>query len=167
MLIDQVQVGVVFGKSHFFLFLQMRSYKKNKSSHPCLQVGYAISENITMNLMSKHEINEVWTSLKLNEAGLIPTVAIDVKSNEILMHAWMNKEAFENTLTTGEVTYYSRSRKKLWVKGEESGNKQFLIEMKLDCDKDTLLLKVDQKGNACHTGAHSCFDETLIWSKNE
>lgn len=120
-----------------------------------------------MNLMSKHEINEVWTSLKLNEAGLIPTVAIDVKSNEILMHAWMNKEAFENTLTTGEVTYYSRSRKKLWVKGEESGNKQFLIEMKLDCDKDTLLLKVDQKGNACHTGAHSCFDETLIWSKNE
>lgn len=120
-----------------------------------------------MNLLSIDEIKRVWSTLKLNDAGLIPAIAIDLKTNKVLMHAWMNKDAFEKTLSTGAVTYFSRSRNKLWIKGEESGNTQSLVELRIDCDKDTVLLKVNQKGNACHTGDHTCFDETLIWSKND
>lgn len=119
-----------------------------------------------MKILSIPEIHEVWSTLKINESGLIPAIAIDFKTNQVLMQAWMNKEAFEKTLSTGFGTYFSRSRNKLWVKGEESGNSQSLLELRIDCDKDTLLLVVDQKGNACHTGAHTCFDENLIWSKN-
>ena len=120
-----------------------------------------------MNAMSIDEIKRVWSSLKLNDKGLIPVIAIDGNSNQVLMHAWMNQEAFEKTLLTEVVTYFSRSRNKLWVKGEESGNTQSLIELRIDCDKDTVLLKVHQKGNACHTGKQTCFDEFLIWSKND
>lgn len=120
-----------------------------------------------MKLMSIPEIHEVWSTLKINESGLIPVIAIEYKTNKVLMQAWMNKEAFEKTLNTGVGTYYSRSRNKLWIKGEESGNSQSLVELRIDCDKDTVLMMVEQKGNACHTGAHTCFDETLIWSKND
>ena len=119
-----------------------------------------------MKLLSLPEINQIWSTLKLNDSELIPAIAIDFKTHDVLMHAWMNKEAFEKTLTTGLVTYFSRSRNQLWIKGEDSGNTQSLLELKLDCDKDTVLVVVEQKGNACHTGSHSCFDETLIWSKN-
>ena len=120
-----------------------------------------------MKLMSIPEIHEVWSTLKINESGLIPVITIEYKTNKVLMQAWMNNEAFEKTLNTGVGTYFSRSRNKLWIKGEESGNSQSLVELRIDCDKDTVLMMVEQKGNACHTGAHTCFDETLIWSKND
>ncbi len=89
--------------------------------------------------------------------GLVAAVAQDYASGEVLMLAWMNREAIEQTLDTGDATYYSRSRKRLWVKGETSGNYQRMRSMSLDCDGDAVLLKVDPAGPACHTGARSCF----------
>jgi phosphoribosyl-AMP cyclohydrolase len=100
---------------------------------------------------------EMLASLKLNDQGLIPVVAQDHKSKDVLMLAWMNKEALVLTLDSGNVTYWSRSRQKLWRKGESSGHTQRLIEARLDCDGDTLLLMVEQKGPACHTGEPNCF----------
>jgi phosphoribosyl-AMP cyclohydrolase len=101
--------------------------------------------------------DELLASLKLNDQGLIPVVAQDHKSKDVLMLAWMNKEALTLTLDSGNVTYWSRSRQKLWQKGESSGHTQRLIEARLDCDGDTLLLSVEQKGPACHTGEPNCF----------
>ena len=95
--------------------------------------------------------------LKFNSDGLIPAIAQQHDSGEVLMMAWMNREAVAETLSTGRVCYYSRSRGKLWRKGESSGQVQTLQEMRWDCDADTLLLQVDQKGVACHTGRRSCF----------
>lgn len=95
--------------------------------------------------------------LKLNEDGLIPAIAQQHDSGEILMMAWMNKDAIEETLRTGQVCYWSRSRQSLWRKGESSGNEQKLVDFRLDCDGDTILLQVDQKGVACHTGRRNCF----------
>lgn len=90
--------------------------------------------------------------------GLIPAIVQEYRTGEVLMLAYMNAEAWEATLKTGKATYYSRSRKTLWVKGETSGNVQLVKEIRIDCDNDTLLLKVDQIGEAaCHTGYVSCF----------
>ncbi len=90
--------------------------------------------------------------------GLIPAIAQDYKSGEVLMLAYMNKEAWQQTLKSGKATYYSRSRNTLWVKGLTSGNIQLVKEIRVDCDADTILLKVDQVGGAaCHTGYPSCF----------
>lgn len=89
--------------------------------------------------------------------GLVPAIAQQHDTGEVLMLAWMNKEALEETLATGRVCYWSRSRRKLWRKGETSGHVQRLVEARLDCDGDTVLLLVDQTGPACHTGARSCF----------
>lgn len=96
-------------------------------------------------------------ALKFDAEGLIPAIAQQHDSGEVLMLAWMNREAIEETLATGRVCYWSRSRRKLWRKGESSGQVQRLVEMRLDCDGDALLLKVDQTGVACHTGRRSCF----------
>lgn len=90
--------------------------------------------------------------------GLIPAIAQDAQTGEILMMAYMNEESYRETLTTGRAVYFSRSRNKLWRKGEESGNTQQIKSVYLDCDRDTILLKVDQIGDAaCHTGYRSCF----------
>lgn len=90
--------------------------------------------------------------------GLVPTIAQDYQSGEILMLAFMNAEAWEATLSTGKATYFSRSRQSLWIKGETSGHHQIVREIRIDCDNDTVLLKVDQIGGAaCHTGHKSCF----------
>ncbi len=99
--------------------------------------------------------------LKFDEKGLIPVVVQEYGSNEVLMVAYMNREALRKTLETGQAHYWSRSRKKLWYKGETSGNYQIVKEILYDCDEDTLLLKVQQIGNACHTGHHSCFFRKL------
>jgi len=96
-------------------------------------------------------------ALKFDAEGLIPAIAQQHDSGEVLMLAWMSREAVEETLATGRVCYWSRSRRKLWRKGESSGQVQRLVEMRLDCDGDALLLKVDQTGVACHTGRRSCF----------
>ncbi len=90
--------------------------------------------------------------------GLVPAIAQDWETGEVLMLAYMNREAFEETLNTGRACYYSRSRSKLWRKGEESGNFQKVREVRVDCDRDTIVLKVEQVGGAaCHTGYRSCF----------
>ena len=100
--------------------------------------------------------------IKWNEQGLIPAIAQDWKSGEILMLAWMNQQAFELTVTEGRAVYWSRSRQALWRKGEQSGHVQELKELHIDCDSDTVLMKVEQVGGiACHTGRRSCFFRKL------
>lgn len=106
-------------------------------------------------------------SLRYDSAGLIPVIAQEVGSKDILMMAWMNAEALARTLASGQMTYWSRSRQALWVKGESSGHRQALVEMRIDCDRDCLLALVRQVGPACHTNRHSCFytalrDETEV-----
>ena len=96
-------------------------------------------------------------SLTFNDAGLIPAIAQDATSGEVLMMAWMNAGAVAQTLATGRVTYWSRSRASFWVKGETSGNVQELVDFRVDCDRDCLLLMVRQSGPACHTNRRSCF----------
>ncbi|MBP07327.1 MAG: phosphoribosyl-AMP cyclohydrolase [Marinovum sp.] len=96
-------------------------------------------------------------SLSYNAAGLIPAIAQDETSGEILMMAWMNQDAVRQTLDSGRVTYWSRSRQAFWVKGESSGNTQTLVDFRIDCDRDCLLLVVRQIGPACHTNRRSCF----------
>jgi phosphoribosyl-AMP cyclohydrolase len=96
-------------------------------------------------------------TLSYNEAGLIPVIAQDAASGEVLMLAWMNAEAVARTLESHRVTYWSRSRQAFWIKGETSGHVQELVEMRVDCDGDAVLVKVRQTGPACHTGARSCF----------
>lgn len=105
-------------------------------------------------------------SLKYNSDGLIPAIAQDVVSGEVLMMAWMNMEAVERTLSSGKVTYWSRSRSSFWIKGETSGHTQALREFRVDCDRDCLLLKVEQVGPACHTNRRSCF-YTLVENGSE
>ena len=96
-------------------------------------------------------------SLSYNAAGLIPAIAQDETSGEILMMAWMNQDAVRQTLDSGRVTYWSRSRQAFWVKGESSGNTQTLVDFRIDCDRDCLLVVVRQIGPACHTKRRSCF----------
>jgi len=103
--------------------------------------------------------------LVFNEAGLIPAIAQAHDSGEVLMLAWMNQEAIDKTLATGEVHYYSRSRGELWHKGATSGHTQKLIELRYDCDKDAILLLIDQTGPACHTHRRSCFYHALRGGK--
>jgi phosphoribosyl-AMP cyclohydrolase len=96
-------------------------------------------------------------AIKPDAAGLIPAIAQQHDTGEVLMMAWMNAESLAETLATGRVCYYSRSRKALWRKGETSGQVQMLVDLRLDCDGDTILLLVDQQGVACHTGRRNCF----------
>ncbi|NVK02296.1 MAG: phosphoribosyl-AMP cyclohydrolase [Oceanospirillaceae bacterium] len=111
--------------------------------------------------------------IKWDDRGLVPAIAQDAETNEILMVAWMNAESLELSMREGRAIYWSRSRQKLWRKGEESGNVQLLREMRLDCDADVILLKVEQIGSvACHTGRRSCFyrkldDNSLTWETVE
>ena len=100
--------------------------------------------------------------LKRNDAGLVPAVVQQHDTGEVLMLGWMDDEALHRTLTTGRGTYWSRSRQEYWVKGETSGHHQHVVEVRIDCDGDTLLVKVDQEGPACHTGDRTCFDAGLL-----
>ena len=101
-------------------------------------------------------------TLRYNEAGLVPAIAQDVASGEVLMMAWMNQQAVAQTLATGRVTYWSRSRQAFWVKGETSGNVQELVSLRVDCDRDCLLMQVRQTGPACHTGRRTCFSTEVV-----
>ena len=121
------------------------------------------AKGISVNVLSS-TLN--FSDFKCNEAGLLPVIVQDYKTDEVLMLAWMNEAAFDNTLNTGMMTYYSRSRDEQWVKGETSGHFQYVKSMSVDCDKDTLLAKVKQVGAACHTGNRSCF-YTELFSKEE
>ena len=106
---------------------------------------------------SRFPLEHVLDALPWNSAGLIAAIAQQHRSGEVLMLAWMNRQALKETLATGQVCYWSRSRQQLWRKGESSGNGQRLIEARLDCDGDAVLLIVDQQGPACHTGRPTCF----------
>jgi phosphoribosyl-AMP cyclohydrolase len=108
--------------------------------------------------MSENWLNKI----KWSEGGLIPVVTQEASSNVVLMVAWMDRDALKLTVETGKAVYWSRSRKRLWCKGEESGHTQIVKEIYLDCDKDVLLLTVEQVGGiACHTGRHNCFFNKL------
>lgn len=96
--------------------------------------------------------------LKRNPDGLVPAVVQEASTGDVLMMAWMDDEALARTLATRKATYWSRSRSEYWVKGETSGHTQHVREVRLDCDGDTILMRVDQTGGACHTGDHTCFD---------
>lgn len=112
---------------------------------------------------------EAWLeAIRWDRDGLVPVIAQEAGSGDVLMFAWMNREALERTVSSGEAVYWSRSRRKLWHKGEESGHIQKVIELRMDCDNDVLLLKVEQLGDiACHTGRHSCFFHRLADGKWE
>ena len=102
------------------------------------------------------------SKVRFNEAGLVCAVAQQFDTHEVLMVAWMDAVALQRTLTAGRATYYSRSRKSYWVKGETSGHTQEVKEVRYDCDGDTLLILVDQVGAACHTGSRTCFDDRVL-----
>jgi len=102
------------------------------------------------------------SAVRFNEAGLVPAIAQDARTSEVLMMAWMNREALEKTLSTGKAHYWSRSRQNLWLKGETSGNFQEVVSVRFDCDGDTLLLHVEPKGPACHTGERTCFYRSIV-----
>jgi phosphoribosyl-AMP cyclohydrolase len=111
-------------------------------------------------LMSAHartRMSLTAPEFSLGTDGLLPAIAQDATTKQVLMMAWMNRDAYAETIRTGMATYYSRSRKKLWRKGEESGHRQRVLELRVDCDADTILLLVEQTGAACHEGYASCF----------
>jgi len=107
--------------------------------------------------MSELKCNITWEALKKNSDNMVPVIVQDNDTNDVLMLAYMNKEAYLETIKTGTMTYWSRSRNELWVKGLTSGHFQYLKSLTADCDLDTILAKVDQVGAACHTGSRSCF----------
>lgn len=111
------------------------------------------------------QLSTLLDSVRFNHDGLLPAIAQQHDTGEVLMMAWMNREALQETLTSQRVCYYSRSRNKLWRKGETSGQQQRLVSAALDCDGDALLLQVEQTGPACHTGRRSCFYLTLTASQ--
>ena len=102
-----------------------------------------------------------WADFKLNSDGMVPVIAQDYETGEVLMLAYMNEEAYNTTVETGKMTYWSRSRHELWTKGLTSGHLQYVKSLTLDCDNDTILAKVDQVGAACHTGNRTCFFKPL------
>jgi phosphoribosyl-AMP cyclohydrolase len=102
--------------------------------------------------------------LKRSAEGLVPAVVQQHDTGEVLMLGWMDDEALARTMRTRRATYWSRSRQEYWVKGETSGHRQHVREVRLDCDGDTLLVKVDQEGAACHTGDRTCFDADRVWT---
>ena len=141
--------------------------------------GYAINENAKELLPIKElcKNNDIavntfesalpWEDFKLNSDGHVTVVVQDYKTDEVLMVAYMNEEAYRMTLQTGKMTYYSRSRDELWIKGETSGHYQYVKSLTADCDKDTILAKVSQVGAACHTGSHSCFFNKIMEKEYE
>lgn len=102
-----------------------------------------------------------WADFKTNSDSMVPVVVQDAENDEVLMLAYMNEEAFETTLRLGKMTYWSRSRNELWTKGLSSGHVQYVKQLLIDCDNDTILAKVEQVGAACHTGNRTCFYRTL------
>ena len=112
--------------------------------------------------MAALEANISWEEFKKNSDGMVPVIVQDYKTDAVLMLAYMNKEAYEKTLSTGKMTYWSRSRDELWIKGDTSGHYQYVKSLTADCDKDTILAKVSQVGAACHTGSYSCFFHSIM-----
>ncbi len=135
------------------LFISQRDIDFNSFKDICVSQGIR---------MTSFESMMDFSTFKLNSDGLLPVIVQDYKTSEVLMMAYMNEEAFDHTIKTGRMTYYSRSRKEQWVKGETSGHYQYVKALTIDCDKDTLLAKVEQLGAACHTGNRTCFFQPVI-----
>ena len=135
------------------LFISQQDLNFDEFKHVCVREGIR---------MTSFESMMDFSELKLNADGLIPVIVQDYKTNEVLMLAYMNEEAFDHTIKSGRMTYYSRSRQEQWVKGETSGHYQYVKSMIADCDKDTILAKVEQIGAACHTGNRSCFFQQIV-----
>lgn len=134
-------------------FVSQKDFSLNDFKDKCME------QNISM---ATCECLMDFTDFKVNSDGLLPVITQNNKTGEVLMLAYMNQEAFEHTVKTGKMTYYSRSRKQLWVKGETSGHYQYVKSLTIDCDNDTLLAKVDQIGPACHTGKPTCFFQPVV-----
>lgn len=137
------------------MFISQRDMDFNSFKNICTLEGIK---------MTSFESMMDFSEFKLNSDGLLPVIVQDYKTNEVLMMAYMNEEAFEHTVKSGRMTYYSRSRKEQWVKGETSGHYQYVKTLTIDCDKDTLLAKVEQVGAACHTGNRTCFFQSVVGS---
>lgn len=137
------------------MFISQRDMDFNSFKNICTSEGIK---------MTSFESMMDFSEFKLNSDGLLPVIVQDYKTNEVLMMAYMNEEAFEHTVKSGRMTYYSRSRKEQWVKGETSGHYQYVKTLTIDCDKDTLLAKVEQVGAACHTGNRTCFFQPVVGS---
>ena len=122
-----------------------------------------MSSDVSTKVSADAKLSNDWLNkVHWDERGLVPVIAQEVFTNRVLMFAWMNREALQLTVETGQAVYWSRSRKKLWRKGEESGHTQIVREIRLDCDEDVVLIRVDQAGGiACHTGRHKCFFQKL------
>lgn len=125
-----------------------------------MELKHQLKENAIA--VNTYESSISWEELKKNSDGMVPVVVQDYKTQEVLMVAYMNQEAFETTVRSGRMTYFSRSRQELWIKGLTSGHFQYVKELQVDCDNDTLLAKVHQIGAACHTGNRSCFYRTIL-----
>ncbi len=134
-------------------FVSQREYNLQDFKVKCEEQGIK---------MTSFESMMSFSEFKVNEDGLIPVIVQHYKTGEVLMMAYMNEEAYETTLKTGKMTYFSRSRETLWVKGETSGHFQYVKSLTIDCDKDTILAKVEQIGAACHTGNPTCFFQSLV-----
>jgi phosphoribosyl-ATP pyrophosphohydrolase/phosphoribosyl-AMP cyclohydrolase len=129
------------------------------------EMGYVALKNLCAERgiqMNSFDSAMEFSDFVVDSSGLLPVVVKDYRSNQVLMMAYMNADAYEHTLRTGRMTYYSRSRKERWVKGETSGNVQYLKKLMVDCDKDALLAKVEQIGPACHTGTDTCFSQGIV-----
>ncbi len=149
-------------------FYKLYSYSKERFPEKIFDSAEALEEYLAEHPENTEDvIKEIpFSEFKLNSDGLIPCIAQDYESGEVLMMAYMNEESYNKTLETGLMTYWSRSRQKLWTKGEESGHFQKMISLTIDCDKDTILAKVDQTGPACHTGNPTCFFTPLAIKDN-
>lgn len=135
------------------LFISQQDMDFNDFKNICAEEGIK---------MTSFESIMDFSELKLNSDGLLPVIVQDYKTNEVLMMAYMDEDAFEHTIKSGRMTYYSRSRKQQWIKGETSGHYQYVKTLTVDCDRDTLLAKVDQVGAACHTGNRTCFFQQIV-----
>ena len=137
-------------------FLDLLKYSKERFPGKVFESEKELNEYLEST--SEEDAAELeFKDFKLNSDGLIPCIAQDYRTGEVLMMAYMNEESYKKTLETGLMTYWTRSRQRLWTKGEESGHFQKMISLTIDCDKDTILAKVDQTGPACHTGNPTCF----------
>lgn len=132
----------------------------NKNAKELINLKHLCQENGILMNMLKPAFE--WAEFKKNQEGMVPVVTQDYKTAEVLMVAYMNEEAYLNTIQTGKMTYYSRSRRELWIKGDTSGHYQYVKSLTADCDMDTILAKVSQIGAACHTGSRSCFFNTIL-----
>lgn len=147
-LLREGSVSALSGSYISSLNISLTEFKK-----ACKKAGIAV--NTFESMIS-------WSDFKLNSDGMIPVVVQDYRTDQVLMVAYMNEEAFQNTIKTGKMTYWSRSRQELWIKGLTSGHFQYVKSLSLDCDNDTILAKVHQIGAACHTGSRSCFFKPLL-----